>query len=108
MIVAAAGYNHPDRAAGGDAATGWGRNLPLGRHQEAPYFYLDFGKDSGIRAKEAPWNMQLAMAMAAFLFVSCSACTRRLSTACSLATEYQPYYAYYIYQKPSSSSALPA
>ena len=31
-----------------------------------PYF-IWFGKDSGVEAKEAPWNMNLAMAIAAFI-----------------------------------------
>jgi multicomponent Na+:H+ antiporter subunit D len=64
MIIAAAGVSHhPVLMLLMDLAA-VGTFLSVGI--KLPYF-IWFGKDSGVEAKDAPWNMNLAMAIAAFL-----------------------------------------
>jgi multicomponent Na+:H+ antiporter subunit D len=64
MIIAAAGVSHhPVLMLMMDLAA-VGTFLSVGI--KLPYF-IWFGKDSGVEAKDAPWNMNLAMAIAAFL-----------------------------------------
>ncbi len=60
-----------------------------------PYF-LWFGKDSGVPAKEAPWNMQAAMAIAAFfcLFIGCY--PEYLYRMLPRPVDYEPYTAYHL------------
>ncbi len=59
-----------------------------------PYF-LWFGKDSGVTAREAPWNMQAAMAVAAFLcfFIGCF--PEYLYRLLPRPGHYEPYTAYH-------------
>jgi multicomponent Na+:H+ antiporter subunit D len=64
MIIAAAGASHhPVLMLMMDLAA-VGTFLSVGI--KLPYF-IWFGKDSGVNAKDAPWNMNLGMAIAAFL-----------------------------------------
>ncbi len=64
MIIAAAGVSHhPVLMLMMDLAA-VGTFLSVGI--KLPYF-IWFGKDSGVEAKDAPWNMNLGMAIAAFL-----------------------------------------
>jgi multicomponent Na+:H+ antiporter subunit D len=64
MIIAAAGASHhPVLMLMMDLAA-VGTFLSVGI--KLPYF-IWFGKDSGVEAKDAPWNMNLGMAIAAFL-----------------------------------------
>jgi multicomponent Na+:H+ antiporter subunit D len=60
-----------------------------------PYF-LWFGKDSGVPAKEAPWNMQAAMAIAAFFcfFIGCY--PEYLYRMLPRMVDYEPYTAYHL------------
>jgi len=43
-------------------------------------YYMFFGKDSGIEAKEPPLNMLIAMGMAAFLCIGIVCCRDRCMT----------------------------
>lgn len=60
-----------------------------------PYF-LWFGKDSGVPAKEAPWNMQAAMAIAAFFCFFIGCCPDYLYRLLPRPVEYEPYTAYHL------------
>ncbi|MFO7576399.1 MAG: Na(+)/H(+) antiporter subunit D [Pelovirga sp.] len=93
MIVAAAGYNHQTVLLVMLLLAGVGTFLSVGI--KLPYF-IWFGKDSGIRAKEAPWNMQLAMAMAAFVCILFGVYPAALYSMLPYAAKYQPYYAYHL------------
>ncbi|MFO7811559.1 MAG: Na(+)/H(+) antiporter subunit D [Pelovirga sp.] len=93
MIVAAAGYNHQTVLLVMLLLAGVGTFLSVGI--KLPYF-IWFGKDSGIRAKEAPWNMQLAMAMAAFVCILFGVYPAALYSMLPYAAEYHPYYAYHL------------
>jgi multicomponent Na+:H+ antiporter subunit D len=59
-----------------------------------PYF-IWFGKDSGVEAKDAPWNMQAGMAIAAFFcfFIGCY--PEFLYRMLPRPGEYEPYTAYH-------------
>jgi len=59
-----------------------------------PYF-IWFGKDSGVPAKDAPWNMQAGMAIAAFFcfFIGCY--PEFLYRMLPRPGEYEPYNAYH-------------
>ncbi len=93
MIIAAAGYNHQTVLLVMLLLAGVGTFLSVGI--KLPYF-IWFGKDSGIRAKEAPWNMQLAMAMAAFVCILFGVYPPALYSMLPYAAEYHPYYAYHL------------
>ncbi|MEJ2657220.1 MAG: Na(+)/H(+) antiporter subunit D [Desulfobacterales bacterium] len=64
MIIAAAGESHRMVLMLMMTLAAVGTFLSVGI--KLPYF-IWFGKDSGVEAKDAPWNMNLAMAIAAFL-----------------------------------------
>lgn len=93
MIVAAAGYNHQTVLLVMLLLAGVGTFLSVGI--KLPYF-IWFGKDSGVRAKEAPWNMQLAMAMAAFICIFFGVYPAALYNMLPYAAQYNPYYAYHL------------
>ncbi len=54
-------------------------------------FFMFFGHDSGLRPKEAPWNMKLAMGLAAFLCVGIGVYPDPLYTILPYAVDYVPY-----------------
>ncbi|WDP92913.1 MAG: Na(+)/H(+) antiporter subunit D [Desulfobacter sp.] len=54
-------------------------------------FFAFFGHDSGIRVKEAPKNMLIAMGMAAFLCIFIGTFPKFLYRVLPFATDYQPY-----------------
>ncbi|MCG8568490.1 MAG: Na(+)/H(+) antiporter subunit D [Desulfobacterales bacterium] len=54
-------------------------------------FFTFFGHDSGIRAKEPPLNMLLAMGMGAFLCVGLGVWYKPLYNLLPFAVDYQPY-----------------
>ncbi len=60
-----------------------------------PYF-IWFGKDSGVRAKEAPWNMQLGMGIAAFICIFLGFYPDALYNMLPYAVAYEPYTAYHL------------
>jgi multicomponent Na+:H+ antiporter subunit D len=60
-----------------------------------PYF-IWFGKDSGVEAKEAPWNMNLAMAIAAFFCFFLGIFPDYLYKMLPFPVQYHPYSAYHL------------
>ena len=60
-----------------------------------PYFAF-FAHDSGIRVKEAPWNMLAAMAATAFLCVAIGVYPAPLYAILPFAVEFQPYTAAHV------------
>lgn len=54
-------------------------------------FFIFFGHDSGLRPKEAPWNMQIAMFCAAFLCVFIGCFPQPLYTYLPFPVDYVPY-----------------
>jgi len=60
-----------------------------------PYF-IWFGKDSGVEAKEAPWNMNLAMAIAAFFCFFLGIFPNYLYKMLPFPVQYHPYSAYHL------------
>lgn len=55
-----------------------------------PYFAF-FGRDSGLRPKEAPWNMLLAMGLTAFLCIAVGAFPDPLYALLPYEVDYTPY-----------------
>ncbi|WP_429885470.1 Na(+)/H(+) antiporter subunit D [Geoalkalibacter halelectricus] len=93
MIVAAAGDNHQIILLVMLTLAGVGTFLSVGI--KLPYF-IWFGRDSGVQAKEAPWNMQLAMAMAAFICIFLGVFPGALYSMLPYPVEYAPYTAYHL------------
>jgi len=93
MIIAAAGSNHQSVLLVMLTLAGVGTFLSVGI--KLPYF-IWFGPDSGIRPKEAPWNMQLAMAMAAFICILFGIYPAALYSMLPYVAEYAPYTAYHL------------
>jgi multicomponent Na+:H+ antiporter subunit D len=60
-----------------------------------PYFAW-FGKDSGLRPKEVPWNMLLSMGLTAFLCFFIGVYPKALYDLLPFPVEYQPYGAYHL------------
>lgn len=60
-----------------------------------PYF-IWFGKDCGIRTKDAPWNMGLAMAMAALICFFLGCFPDYLYRMLPFPLQYEPYTAYHL------------
>lgn len=60
-----------------------------------PYF-IWFGKDSGVEAKEAPWNMNLAMSIAAFICFFLGVYPDYLYKMLPFPVTYHPYSAYHL------------
>ncbi len=54
-------------------------------------FFMFFGHDSGLRPKEAPWNMKLAMGIAAFLCIGIGAFPQPLYNILPFPVDYVPY-----------------
>jgi multicomponent Na+:H+ antiporter subunit D len=54
-------------------------------------FFMFFGHDSGLRPKEAPWNMKLAMGIAAFLCIGIGAFPQPLYNILPFPVDYIPY-----------------
>jgi multicomponent Na+:H+ antiporter subunit D len=59
-------------------------------------FFMFFGHDSGIRAKEPPWNMLLAMGIAAFLCVFIGVFYAPLYSILPFPVDYVPYTASHV------------
>lgn len=62
---------------------------------KVPYFSF-FAHDSGIRCKEAPWNMLLAMGLAAFACIAIGIMPGILYSVLPFAVEYHPYTAAHV------------
>ncbi len=59
-------------------------------------FFMFFGHDSGIRAKEPPWNMLLAMGIAAFLCIGIAVYPKPLYDLLPYPVDYAPYTAAHV------------
>lgn len=62
---------------------------------KVPYFIF-FGHDSGIRSKEPPVNMRIAMAMAAFICIFLGIYPAPLYNILPFPVDYQPYTAFHV------------
>jgi len=93
MIIAAAGESHRIGLLLMMTLAAVGTFLSVGI--KLPYF-IWFGKDSGVRAKNAPWNMNLAMAIAAFLCFFIGIYPEYLYKMLPFPVDYHPYTAYHL------------
>jgi multicomponent Na+:H+ antiporter subunit D len=93
MIIAAAGESHRTILMLMMTLASVGTFLSVGI--KLPYF-IWFGKDSGIPAKEAPWNMNLGMAIAAFLCFFMGVYPEYLYKMLPFPVSYHPYTAYHL------------
>ncbi len=88
MVVSGAAYDHRPAVALLLTMASAGTFLHTGL--KLPY-YMFFGKDSGIRAKEPPLNMLIGMGMAAFLCVGIGVLPGPLYKLLPFVAEYHPY-----------------
>ncbi len=93
MIIAAAGESHRTGLLLMMTLAAVGTFLSVGI--KLPYF-IWFGKDSGVRAKDAPWNMNLAMGIAAFLCFFIGIYPEYLYKMLPFPVNYHPYTAYHL------------
>lgn len=93
MIIAAAGESHRIGLLLMMTLAAVGTFLSVGI--KLPYF-IWFGKDSGVKAKDAPWNMNLAMAVAAFLCFFIGIYPEYLYKMLPFPVNYHPYTAYHL------------
>ena len=93
MIIAAAGESHRIGLLLMMTLAAVGTFLSVGI--KLPYF-IWFGKDSGVRAKDAPWNMNLAMGIAAFLCFFIGIYPDYLYKMLPFPVNYHPYTAYHL------------
>ena len=93
MIIAAAGESHRIGLLLMMTLAAVGTFLSVGI--KLPYF-IWFGKDSGVRAKDAPWNMNLAMGIAAFLCFFIGIYPDYLYKMLPFPVDYHPYTAYHL------------
>jgi multicomponent Na+:H+ antiporter subunit D len=93
MIIAAAGESHRTGLMLMMTLAAVGTFLSVGI--KLPYF-IWFGKDSGVAAKDAPWNMNLGMAIAAFLCFFLGVFPDYLYKMLPFPVHYHPYTAYHL------------
>jgi len=93
MIIAAAGENHRNILMLMMTMASVGTFLSVGI--KLPYF-IWFGKDSGVQAKDAPWNMNLGMAIAAFMCFFMGVYPDYLYKMLPFPVHYHPYTAYHL------------
>jgi multicomponent Na+:H+ antiporter subunit D len=93
MIIAAAGESHRTGLMLMMTLAAVGTFLSVGI--KLPYF-IWFGKDSGVEAKDAPWNMNLGMAIAAFLCFFLGVFPDYLYKMLPFPVHYHPYSAYHL------------
>lgn len=93
MIIAAAGEHHRLGLLLMLTLAAVGTFLSVGI--KLPYF-IWFGKDSGVKAKEVPWNMQLGMAIAAFMCIFLGFYPDYLYNMLPFEVHYHPYSAYHL------------
>ena len=93
MIIAAAGESHRNILMLMMTMASVGTFLSVGI--KLPYF-IWFGKDSGVQAKDAPWNMNLGMAIAAFMCFFMGIYPDYLYKMLPFPVHYHPYTAYHI------------
>jgi multicomponent Na+:H+ antiporter subunit D len=88
MVVVAAGYDH--RAVIALMLTMASAGTFLHTGLKLPY-YMFFGKDSGIRVKEPPLNMLIAMGMAAFMCIGIGVFPKPLYDILPFPVHFNPY-----------------
>ena len=93
MVVSAAEESHISWAVLLLTLASSGTFISLGL--KLPY-YMFFGKDSGIRAKEPPLNMLIAMGIAAFLCIAIGVYPDALYRVLPYAVDYAPYTAQHV------------
>jgi len=93
MIIAAAGESHRTGLMLMMTLAAVGTFLSVGI--KLPYF-IWFGKDSGVEAKDAPWNMNLGMAIAAFMCFFLGIFPGYLYKMLPFPVHYHPYNAYHL------------
>jgi multicomponent Na+:H+ antiporter subunit D len=93
MIIAAAGESHRIGLLLMMTLAAVGTFLSVGI--KLPYF-IWFGKDSGVEAKDAPWNMNLAMGIAAFLCFFIGVYPDYLYKMLPFPVSYHPYTSYHL------------
>ena len=93
MIIAAAGESHRTILMLMMTLASVGTFLSVGI--KLPYF-IWFGEDSGVPAKEAPWNMNLGMAIAAFFCFFMGVYPEYLYKMLPFPVSYHPYTAYHL------------
>ena len=93
MIIAAAGESHRTILMLMMTLASVGTFLSVGI--KLPYF-IWFGKDSGVRAQDPPWNMNLGMAIAAFFCFFMGVYPEYLYKMLPFPVSYHPYSAYHL------------
>jgi multicomponent Na+:H+ antiporter subunit D len=93
MVVSGAAYDHRPMVSLLLTMASAGTFLHTGL--KLPY-YMFFGKDSGLRAKEPPLNMLIAMGMAAFLCIGIGVLPGPLYKLLPFNAEYHPYTAQHV------------
>lgn len=88
MVIAAASHDHWPAVALLLTMASCGTFLSLGL--KIPYFMF-FGKDSGIEAKEPPYNMLIAMGIAAFLCIAIGVFPGTLYSVLPYPVHFNPY-----------------
>ena len=94
MIIAAAGNNHQLIILSMLLLAAVGTFLSVGIN--LPYYVFFGPKDSGLKPNEAPWNMQLAMGMAAFMCFFLGVYPDYLYDMLPYAVTYHPYTSYHL------------
>ncbi len=94
MIIAAAGNNHQIVILSMLLLAAVGTFLSVGI--KLPYFVFFGPNDSGLTPDEAPWNMQLAMGMAAFMCIFLGFYPDYLYDMLPYAVAYHPYTSYHL------------
>jgi multicomponent Na+:H+ antiporter subunit D len=95
MVVAAYGEKHLMWGFIGLMFASAGTYLHTGL--KVPYF-IWFGKDRGIKAKEPPWNMELAMIIGSLFCIGLGIFYRPLYALLPYPVHFEPYTAYHIWE----------
>jgi len=94
MIIAAAGNNHQLVIMAMLLLAAVGTFLSVGI--KLPYYVFFGPRDSGLQPKEAPWNMQVAMGIAAFMCIFLGFYPVYLYDRLPYAVTYHPYNSYHL------------
>ncbi|MCD6582163.1 MAG: Na(+)/H(+) antiporter subunit D [Desulfuromusa sp.] len=94
MIISAAGNNHQLVIMGMLLLAAVGTFLSVGI--KLPYYVFFGPRDSGLQPKEAHWNMQVAMGMAAFMCIFLGFYPDYLYNMLPYAVNYHPYTSYHL------------
>ncbi|MDA3901946.1 MAG: Na(+)/H(+) antiporter subunit D [Desulfuromusa sp.] len=94
MIITAAGNNHQLVIMSMLLLAAVGTFLSVGI--KLPYYVFFGPKDSGLKPKEAHWNMQVAMGMAAFMCIFLGFYPDYLYDMLPYAVQYHPYTSYHL------------